>query len=143
MRRAFTLIELVIVILILGILAGVAARKMFNIDDGADANIRHNLSVVRDAIDLFEAQNGRLPGADGNQATFKSELTPFIRRFPVLATGPKDAQDDEVVMDGGVGAPAGDANPTEGWRFYYNTGVFIVNWSEKVKSDSSIEYDGL
>jgi general secretion pathway protein G len=87
-RRAFTLIELVVVILILGILAGVAARRMFNTSDlGADNCTRESLAVVRDAIQLFEAQNGRLPGADGNQATFKSDLAPFIRRFPVLAAG--------------------------------------------------------
>ena len=143
MRRAFTLIELVVVILIIGILAGVAARKLFSIDKAADNGVRRDLAVVRDAIDLFETQNGRLPGADGSEATFKSELAPFIRKFPILPTGPKDAQDDEVAMDGGVGAPAGDANPTEGWRYYYNTGAFIVNWSEKVQSDSSIEYDDL
>jgi general secretion pathway protein G len=143
MRRAFTLIELVIVILIIGILAGVAARKLFSIHTAADNGIRQDLAVVRDAIDLFQTQNGRLPGADGNEATFKAELAPFIRKFPVLPTGPAQAQDDEVAMDGGVGAPAGDANPTQGWRYYYNTGAFIVNWNQPVKSDGAIEYDDL
>lgn len=58
-RSAFTLVELVVVIMILGILAGVAAPKLLNTSAAATENsLRTTLSVVRDAIELYAAQNG-------------------------------------------------------------------------------------
>lgn len=145
MRRGFTLIELVVVILILGILAGIAAPKFFDMTTEAkDNTIRQSLAVVRDAIDAYQAKNnGALPGADGNQATFKSNLKPHLRNFPVLAAGMPAALDDQVVMDGSAGPTAGENNPTEAWRYYYLTGVFIVNSDQNLASDNSVQYDDL
>jgi general secretion pathway protein G len=142
MRRGFTLIELVVVILVLGILAGVAAPKMFATSDSAtDNSIRQSLRVVREGIEIFQAANaGRLPGADGNATTFKSELAPYVRQFPVLPVDP--ARNASVLMASG-GAPAGAATPTEGWKYYYDSGAFIVNSSATTLSDSSVHYDEL
>jgi len=144
MRQAFTLVELVIAILVLGILAGVAAPKMFNTaDKSADDATRHSLAVVRIAIEMFRAKNEQLPGADGNQATFKSDLLPYLRKFPTLLAGRPEAQDDQVVMDPKVGPVAGENNPSEGWRYYYKTGEFIVNSKKKLKTDDQLQYDDL
>ena len=30
-------------------------------------------------------------------------------------------------MSGDAGPPSGDNSPTEGWKYYYNTGDFIIN----------------
>jgi prepilin-type N-terminal cleavage/methylation domain-containing protein len=144
LRKAFTLIELVIVILILGILAGVAAPKMFNVSDSAtDNGVKESLTIVRDAIDRFTAASGTRPGADGNETTFKSDLTPYVRHFPVLPVGPAAAQDDAVLMSGGAGPPSGEASPTEGWKYYFNTGDFIINVHEPLKIDGAVHYDEL
>ena len=140
MRRAFTIVEIVVVVLVMGILAGVAAPKMLKISDCAtDKGVRQSLSIVRDGIELFQASNaGMLPGADGNAATFKSDLAPYVRKFPVMPLGP--ARNDLVLMANG-GLPIGDSMPSEGWKYYYGTGRFIVNSHDKTLSDDSVRYD--
>ena len=142
MRAAFTLVEIVIVVLILGILAAVAAPKMFGTSSlAADNSVRQSLGIARAAIDRFVADNGRYPGSDGNVATFKTELG--IRPFPKLPVGPTAAQNQEVEMDASTGSPDGANTPTKGWRYYYKSGMFIVNSNDKLNSDKSIRYDEL
>jgi general secretion pathway protein G len=142
MRSAFTFVEIVVVVLVVGILASVAAPRMFQASDAAtDKGVQQSIGIVRDGIELFRANNdGRLPGADGNAATFKSDLAPYVRKFPALPIGP--ARNDLVLMASG-GAPLGAALPTEGWKYYYDSGQFIVNSHAKTASDDSVRYDEL
>ena len=73
-RRAFTLVELVIVILILGILAGVAAPKLLNVSREAQvAVILGNVDTIFDAAEVFQARNGRLP-ADAAEGRMPSDF---------------------------------------------------------------------
>ena len=68
-RKAFTLVELVIVVLVLGIIAAIAAPKMFDTANDARQNAtRQSLAVIRDAIQLYRAANGALPGDSGTEA---------------------------------------------------------------------------
>jgi prepilin-type N-terminal cleavage/methylation domain-containing protein len=143
-RSGFTLVELVVVILVLGILGGVAAPKMFDTADNAAENAaKESLSAIRRAIEMFAAVNGRYPASDGSEVTFKSELLPFLRKFPVLGVGPDAARDDVVVMSGDAGPPSGDNSPTEAWKYYYNTGDFIINVHKKSKVDNTVYFDEL
>lgn len=121
-RSAFTLVELVVVILILGILAGVAAPKLLNTSATATENgLRQTLSVVRDAIELYAAQNGgALPS--GTDADFKNDLKPLLRgEFPVCPVG---AQDNVVTFVSGTTTTADGAT---GWMFNTSDGTFICN----------------
>ena len=141
MRKGFTLIELVVVILILGILAAVAASRALNIHGSAkETSARQSLAVVRDAIDAFTAKNGRLPGDDGSEATLKSDLATCLREFPAAPLGP--AANAGVLMANG-GSPDGDAAPTQGWKYYYDTGRFILNLHQPTDSDAGVFYDEL
>ncbi|MGV3485878.1 MAG: prepilin-type N-terminal cleavage/methylation domain-containing protein [Planctomycetaceae bacterium] len=64
-RGGFSLIEMVIVILILGIIAAVAAPKMFDTAKTAEQNsTRQQLAVLRNAIEMARIRDGVYPAAD-------------------------------------------------------------------------------
>lgn len=143
-RSGFTLVELVVVVMILGILAAVAAPKLIDTSGTAtDNGLKQTLAVVRDAIERFAATNGgALPGADGNEATFIADVEQFLRgQFPTCPVGPAAAQDSEVKMTTVAGAIAGEASPTQGWHYSNQTGDFIVNNSNATASDGTVNYD--
>ena len=61
-RRGFTLIEILIVVVILGILAAVVVPQFTNAsDDANDAAVRSQLQTLRGQIELYRAQVGSDP----------------------------------------------------------------------------------
>lgn len=119
-RQGFTLVELVVVVMILGILAAVAAPKLLGTSGTAtDNGLRQTLGVVRDAIERYAAENGgKFPGTDA--ATFKTTLEPYLRgKFPVCPVGAN--------KNANVAYGTSTVGGTEGWRFNSTTGEFIVN----------------
>ncbi|PTT88566.1 type II secretion system protein G [Pelomonas sp. HMWF004] len=58
----FTLIELIVVMAIVALLAGIAAPRYFQSVERAKANaLRSSLTVMREALDKFAADKGRYP----------------------------------------------------------------------------------
>ncbi len=138
-RCAFTLVELVVVILILGILAGVAAPKLLKTSGTAtDNGIRQTLSIVRDAIELYTAENGGdLPPCANTTTSLQTALAPYIRgTFPICPVGAKDNE----VASTGVGTTVADPSPTEGWKYNTEDGTFICN-SAALSNDNMIKYE--
>ena len=61
-RRGFTLIEILIVVVILGILAAVVVPQFTNAaDDANDAAVRTQLQTLRGQIELYRAQQSSSP----------------------------------------------------------------------------------
>lgn len=124
-RSGFTLVELVIVVLVLGIITAVAAPRMF--DTAGDARIsatRQSLSVLRSAIELSRAENGAYP-ADPLQTT----LLPFLQgsfSAPQVGTNADDATVLASSADPLVAVTAGG----EGWIYNPTTGEIRVNTTD-------------
>jgi general secretion pathway protein G len=123
-RAGFTLIELVVVIMILGILAGVAAPKFFSTSATAtDNGVKQSLAIVRDAIELYSANKGGAMPRHDTSANFETDLAPYIRggkipTFPITGTGStsNSTVKFDMVADG-----------SSGWIFNSTTGAFFPN----------------
>ena len=61
-KKGFTLVELLIVIIIIAVLAAIAIPKFSNSSTRSkESSLRANLKLVRNAIDLFRADTGAFP----------------------------------------------------------------------------------
>jgi general secretion pathway protein G len=131
-RQGFTLVELVVVVMILGILAAVAAPKLLGTSGTAtDNGLRQTLAVVRDAIERYAAENG---GDFPPGTAFATEIAPYIRgTFPTCPVGNKNAN-VAVGTNNTVGG-------TEGWHYNKLTGEFIVNSTDTDNSVSAVGYN--
>jgi prepilin-type N-terminal cleavage/methylation domain-containing protein len=148
-RNGFTLVELVVVVMILGILAAVAAPKLLGTSSVASDNgIKQTLATVRDAIERYAAEHGGvLPGADSDtEAEFLTEIGPYLRgdfpKCPTAGETNKIKVSPTAVGFGGEGGPTW----TESWHYCSDTGQFIVNSNKPTvnkNDDDAVTYDQL
>ena len=138
-RTAFTLVELVVIVLILGILAGVAAPKFLDTSKTAtDNGLKQTLSIVRDAIELYTADNGgTLPPCANATSSLQDALKDYIRGdFPKSPVGVKNNQ----VSATATSPVTADATPADGWKYNTSTGEFICN-SAALSGDGATKYE--
>jgi len=103
LRRAtggFTLIELIVVLVLVGLLLSIAAPRYFHVVDNGRVSVqRQNVAVIRDAIDKYYGDIGRYPDTLDDLVTRR-----YLREVPV---DPQTGQRDWVVAvppEGNAGA---------------------------------------
>ena len=103
-RKAFTLVEILIVVILLGILAAIVIPQFGSFTEDANASrLNSDLRLVNSQIELYKSEHGYLPGddSDGKDGSsfdgeqFVTDLTgitegiggkecgPYISEFPV------------------------------------------------------------
>jgi prepilin-type N-terminal cleavage/methylation domain-containing protein len=147
-RRGFSLIELVIVVVIIGIIAAIAVPRMSRGSQGAaDSALSGNLSVLRNAIDLYQTEHQAYPGAGSTDPlVFERQLTkftdaaggsngggtkdathplgPYLRRIPPLPIGGVRKGSVSIRMAAAAEVPGASA---DGWIYYPDTGEIKAN----------------
>jgi general secretion pathway protein G len=77
-QRAFTLVELIVVMAIIALLMSIAVPRYFHSTEKArEAVLRENLLQMRDAIDKFYGDRGRYPDSLDDLVSKK-----YLRRIP-------------------------------------------------------------
>lgn len=154
-RKAFTLVEILIVVVILGILAAIVIPQFTSASQEAQVgNVQTQLQTIRSQIELFRVRNnGTVPVLLGDQDasfedllrgrgnTFGLDITnipgreqdPYTRTRPVNPrTGTNEViTSNDPRADARVEVAAGDA----GWLYDPTTGEFAANGFDETTND--------
>jgi general secretion pathway protein G len=161
-RRGFSLIELVIVVVIIGIIAAIAIPRLSRGASGAaDSALAGNLSVLRNAVDLYATEHGgtfpainvdstsgvntidqllKYTDATGGISATKDTthiFGPYLRKMPVLPVGA--FKNNAAVVDNSSGSITAGSS-AGGWLYNPTSGDIKANVADSEKDSSGKAY---
>ena len=126
MRKGFTLVEILIVVIILGILALVVSMELADASSAArETSLAKDLQMIRRQIGVFKNHHaGAIPGQDDqdivDQLIGKTDdvglVTDGGAHEPYIPVFPTNPFTNTATVESGTGSPGGGDH---GW--YYNT----------------------
>lgn len=135
-RKAFTLVEILIVVVILGILAAIVVPQFTSASEDAQiGNVESQLQTIRNQIELFRVRNNGTPPAlatlfdadDPVDANGNSTDDDLVNR-DYLRTAPNNPRTGTATVVAGVAAPAAAvAAGDDGWVYDAATGNIWAN----------------
>ncbi|MEL7484068.1 MAG: type II secretion system protein [Planctomycetota bacterium] len=150
-KRAFTLVEILIVVVILGILAAVVVPQFVDAADQAQTgNTETQLRTLRTQIQLFRAQSdtNEFPalvdgGTDAN-ATWADMIDADLIQAPPINPRSNSAIvsiDDTATGQAGQDAAAGGDATDGGWLYNSTTGeIWAIGFNEDYDQDGNDEW---
>jgi len=142
MNRGFTLVEILVVVVILGIVAAAVIPQFAGTTTDAKANrLSACLRIVRGQLLLYRVHhNGYPDGADSDAwvaqltettgedgDTDGSDFGPYVERFPV---NPFNNSDTVLVDADGTSGPGQAQTNVHGWYFNAATGELWANTAD-------------
>ncbi|MGA2915090.1 MAG: prepilin-type N-terminal cleavage/methylation domain-containing protein [Sedimentisphaerales bacterium] len=141
-RNGFTLVEILIVVVILGILAAIVIPQFSSASEDAKlSTLLSDLQTVRSQLQLYKLQHKGVFTAITSSATFITQMTsytddsgvvattqapaagvygPYLQKMPKNPFNTTDTSDNVTVVT--TGSPA--VSTTIGWWFNSTTGTF-------------------
>ena len=102
-QRGFTLLEIMVVIVILGLLASLTIPSLMGNKEKADRQKAANdIVALENALDMYKLDNGRYPSAEQGLAALvtRPALAPIPRNYP------EDGYIRRLPQDPGAGVPS-------------------------------------
>lgn len=129
-QRGFSLIEIMVVVVILGILASIVVPKIMSRPDEARiVKAKQDVLAIQNALDLYKLDNGIYPSTDQglNALVTKPTTSPeprdwksYLKRVPVdpwgrayLYLNPGEHSEIDVYTLGAAGVPGGEGMNAE------------------------------